>query len=166
MNVLDWFIFEPDPFPEPIQRLKCITGDLRDEAIVKESLENVETVIHLAGISNDPSSELNPQTTRDINLKAACRLVDLAGESGVKRFINASSASVYGIREEENITEDLELRPQTVYAECKAECEEYVLSKNTEDFITTSVRTGDTQRLFSANAAGFDRQYFNVSRGM
>jgi nucleoside-diphosphate-sugar epimerase len=140
ITVLDWFLFEPRQFSRPLPRLKCVVGDLRDENKVKESLENVETVIHLAGISNDPSSELNPQATRDINYKASCRLVDLAQQSGVGIFINASSASVYGIREEENITEELEPRPQTIYARCKAEGEAYVLSSNRRDFLTTSVR--------------------------
>jgi nucleoside-diphosphate-sugar epimerase len=140
VSVLDWFLFEPRQFNEKIPKLKCVVGDLRNEDKVKESLEDVEAVIHLAGISNDPSSELNPEATKDINLKASCRLVDLARQAGVKSFINASSASVYGVREEENITEDLEPQPQTVYALCKAECEAYVLSNNSEKFLTTSVR--------------------------
>jgi nucleoside-diphosphate-sugar epimerase len=140
VTVLDWFIFEPRQFTGHLPGLKCVVGDLRDADKVKESLEEIEAVIHLAAISNDPSSELNPQATREINFDASCRLADLARQAGIKRFINASSASVYGVRDEENITEELEPRPQTVYARCKAECETYVLSNNSDDFLTTSVR--------------------------
>jgi len=140
VTVLDWFIFEPRQFTQPVPGLKCLVGDLRDKDKVEMSLEGADAVIHLAAISNDPSSELDPQATWDINYEASCRLVDLARQAGIKRFINASSASVYGIREEENITEDLDPRPQTIYARSKAECEAYVLANNSEDFLTTSVR--------------------------
>jgi nucleoside-diphosphate-sugar epimerase len=140
VTVLDWFIFEPRQFSEPLPELTCIVGDLRNGSKVKQALERAEAVIHLAAISNDPSSELNPQATWEINLEASCRLVDLAEQAGIRRFINASSASVYGVRDEENVTEDLEPRPQTIYARCKAECETYVLSRNSRNFISTSVR--------------------------
>jgi nucleoside-diphosphate-sugar epimerase len=140
VTILDWFLFEPRQFTNPMRGLTCVVGDLRNQGRVKEALEGAEAVIHLAAISNDPSSELDPQATWEINFEASCRLVDLAREAGVKRFINASSASVYGIREEEYVTEDLEARPQTIYARSKVECETYVLANHCSGFTTTSVR--------------------------
>lgn len=140
VTVLDWFIFEPRQFASPTPGLTCLVGDLRDGEKVRAALEHAEAVIHLAAISNDPSSELDPEATWEINFKASCGLLDLAERAGVRRFINASSASVYGVRDEERVTEELEPRPQTVYARSKAEFESYLLGRNRNDFTATSVR--------------------------
>lgn len=140
VTVLDCFLFEPRQFVKPIDGLHCVCGDLRDAEAVKRALDACEAVIHLAGISNDPSSELDPRMTWDINFTASCRLVESAREAGIRRFINASSASVYGVREESRVTEELDPKPQTIYARSKADCEAFVLSCNSKTFITTSVR--------------------------
>jgi nucleoside-diphosphate-sugar epimerase len=141
INVLDWFIFKKDVFDHlQTSDLKCIKGDIRDRDTIKQSLEGVETVIHLAAISNDPSSELNPKATQEINLDATCKLADISRACGVKRFINASSASVYGIREGNPAVEDCTPNPITLYSKCKLESERYILSLNDHDFITTSLR--------------------------
>lgn len=141
INVLDWFIFKKDVFDYlQTNDLKCINGDIRDQDTIKQSLEGVETVIHLAAVSNDPSSELNPKATKEINLDATCKLADIARTCGVKRFINASSASVYGIQEGKLAVEDCAPYPITLYSKCKLESERYILSLNSHDFIATSLR--------------------------
>jgi len=115
----------------PVQYLKSgqlevTRGDLRDDRLVETALHDVDCVIHLAGISNDPSSDLDPALTREVNIDATKRLIDAARDKGVTRFINASSSSVYGIKEEANVTEDLPLEPLTVYSESKVAIEEYL----------------------------------------
>lgn len=140
VTVLDWFIFEPRQFGAPARDLTCVVGDLRDGEKVKEALGHAEALIHLAAISNDPSSELDPDATWEINFEASCGLLESAERAGVRRFVNASSASVYGIRDEENVTEELEPQPQTVYARSKAEFESYLLTRDRPGFTATSVR--------------------------
>jgi nucleoside-diphosphate-sugar epimerase len=99
-----------------------------------------DAVIHLACISNDPSFELDPDLGRSINYDAFVDLVDVAKDSGVKRFIYASSSSVYGIKETDNVTEDLPLLPLTDYSRYKALCEEVLLSKREPGFVTLVLR--------------------------
>ncbi len=142
VRVLDWFIFDPHLFDsfQDNPNLELIRGDTRDSELVRRSLEGIDAVIHLAAISNDPSSDLNPQLTREVNLEAVLGLVDIAKQQGVKRFINASSASVYGIKEQENVTEELPLEPITLYAKYKAESEAYILEANSSEFTTVSIR--------------------------
>jgi len=103
VRVLDWFIFKKDVFDHllPTDELELIRGDIRHHKTVNRSLEGIDVVIHLAAISNDPSCELDPELTREVNLDAVEYLVGAAKRHGVKRFINASSASVYGIKEVE-----------------------------------------------------------------
>lgn len=141
IEVLDWFIFKQDVFQHfHTNNLTCIKGDIRHHETVKRALEGVETVIHLAAISNDPSSELNTKATREINLEAACKLADISKACGVKRFINASSASVYGIHQGKPATEDSTPNPVTLYSKCKLESEHYILSLNNHNFTATSLR--------------------------
>jgi nucleoside-diphosphate-sugar epimerase len=107
---------------------------------VRKALEGVDAVIHLACISNDPSFELNPDLGKSINYDASVQLIDLCVEKGVKRFIYASSSSVYGIKEIENVTEDLALEPLTDYSKYKAMIEEYALRKKSNDFVVLVLR--------------------------
>ena len=93
-----------------------------------------ESVIHLACISNDPSFELNPEVGKSINYDAFPGLVDVSKDQGVRRFIYASSSSVYGLRDEENVTEDLALLPLTDYSKYKAMCEDILLEKREPGF--------------------------------
>src|SRR5439155_550760 len=92
----------------------CIKGDIRDQALLKHSLPGSDIVIHLACISNDPSFELDPGLSRSINYEAFEPLVAIARECAAKRFIYASTSSVYGVSDEENVTEDHPLVPLTV----------------------------------------------------
>ena len=102
-----------------------IKGDLRDRrASLDTRTRRLHAVIHLACISNDPSFELDPALGKSINYDAFLPLVQLSKKHGVRRFIYASSSSVYGIKDEENVTEELPLKPLTDYSKYKAMCEE------------------------------------------
>ncbi|MBI3956055.1 SDR family oxidoreductase [Candidatus Gottesmanbacteria bacterium] len=108
--------------------LECIRGDIRKPDVVKRALKGIDAVIHLAGISNDPSFELDPALGKSVNYDATIALIDRAKRSGVRRFIYASSSSVYGVKTEKNVTEDLPLTPITDYSKYKALCEAYLLN--------------------------------------
>lgn len=106
-----------------------VHGDLRKKEDIKKALKGTDSVIHLACISNDPSSELDPSFTHEVNYDGSIQLIDLAKEAGIRRFIYASSSSVYGIKQEPNVTEDLPLEPLTQYSRLKVEVEHYLLYK-------------------------------------
>lgn len=112
--------------PRTTSQLELITGDLCHYDFT-ELLKGVDQVIMLASISNDPSFDLNPGLSKKVNYDATVRFYTEVQKSSVKRFIFASSSSVYGVREEENITENLTLHPITPYAYYKAEAEKYFL---------------------------------------
>ncbi|MCF7835528.1 MAG: SDR family oxidoreductase [Candidatus Marinimicrobia bacterium] len=102
--------------------------DMRKKNYLKEAVQNADVVVHLACISNDPSFDLDPKLGKSINLDAFLSLVNVVRESKQKNgnpnlFVYASSSSVYGIKEEENVTEDLELEPLTDYSKYKVLCE-------------------------------------------
>jgi nucleoside-diphosphate-sugar epimerase len=122
--------------------LEVIAGDLRDAAAVRRLLEEgrFDAVIQLGAISNDPSSELDPELTRDVNLRALEVLMPEAKRTGVQRFLYASSASVYGIKSDPDVTEELPLEPLTLYARYKAEGEAILNALCDEDFCGVSVR--------------------------
>ena len=111
VRVLDLMIFGSRGLNSVKDRCEIIDGDIRDSDLVEKCLEGVNSVIHLAAISNDPSADLNFGLTMDVNYNATRYLLDLSKKSGVRRFVYASSSSVYGIKEEENVTEDLSLKP-------------------------------------------------------
>jgi nucleoside-diphosphate-sugar epimerase len=121
-------------------KIKKISGDIRDIENVKKSMKGHDAVIHLACISNDPSFELNPNLGKSINLDAFEPIVKTARELNIKRFIYASSSSVYGIKNEKNVHEDMALEPLTDYSKFKAECESILSKYNTEDFTTVTIR--------------------------
>ena len=120
--------------------LEQIKGDIRNRALLEQAMQGCDAVIHLACISNDPSFDLDPELGRSINYDAFFPLVDIARDSGVRRFIYASSSSVYGIKEEDNVTEDLPLQPLTDYSKYKAMCEEVLLAKRAPGFVPLILR--------------------------
>lgn len=120
--------------------LTQIKGDLRDQNILANALKGVDTVIHLACISNDPSFELNPELGKSINYDAFGPLVRLSKQAGVGRFIYASSSSVYGIKEEPEVTEDMSLEPLTDYSRYKMLCEDILLNEKTAGFVPLVIR--------------------------
>ena len=120
--------------------LKIIKGDIRDIDKIKNALKEQHIVIHLACISNDPSFELNPNLGKSINLDSFVPLVEASLLKGIKRFIYASSSSVYGIKEEKDVHEEIELEPLTDYSKFKAECEKILLEYNSDHFDPVIVR--------------------------
>ncbi len=141
VKVLDLYIYgdtlhsaESDP------NLQQVKGDIRDARLLAEIMPGCDAVIHLACISNDPSFELNPDLGRSINYDAFFGLVDIARDSGVHRFIYASSSSVYGVKKEVAVTEDLPLEPLTDYSKYKALCEDILLQKAAPGFTTFILR--------------------------
>ena len=102
VTVLDLMIYGQDVLDKH-SNLSIIKGDIRDQNLLKEILPGLECVIHLACISNDPSFELNPVLGKSINLDAFKPLVEISKMNSVKRFIYASSSSVYGVKSEKNV---------------------------------------------------------------
>ncbi len=142
VKVLDLYIYGEDVL-DPVKddpNLKQIKGDIREKALLERELKGVDAVIHLACISNDPSYELDPELGKSINYDAFINLVDISKKLGVKRFIYASSSSVYGIKEEDNVTEDLPLEPLTDYSKYKALCEDYLLKQRSPGFVVLVLR--------------------------
>jgi nucleoside-diphosphate-sugar epimerase len=130
VTVLDLYLYGNDVLRQVAadQGLREVRGDMRDRSTLRDALRGVTDVIHLACISNDPSFELNPGLGRSINYDCFPMLVEEAKAAGVSRFVYASSSSVYGLRDEQNVVEELELRPLTDYSKYKALCEEILLN--------------------------------------
>jgi nucleoside-diphosphate-sugar epimerase len=124
VKVLDtlWF----GNFLTPHPNLTVIQGDIRN--IDRVPLSDADTVIHLASVANDPCSDLDPKLTWEISALATMQLADKAVRCGVKQFIYASSGSVYGIKSEEQVTEELELEPLTEYNKTKMVSERVLMS--------------------------------------
>jgi nucleoside-diphosphate-sugar epimerase len=106
--------------------LSVVEGDIRDAD--KLDLSGFDAVIHLSSVANDPCSDLNPLLTWEISCLATMRLADKAARQGVKHFIYASSGSVYGLKDEDSVTEDLELVPLSEYNKTKMVGERVLLS--------------------------------------
>ncbi len=142
VKVLDLYMYGDNVLSEVkwSQNLVEIKGDIRNQELLRKVIPGCDTVIHLACISNDPSFDLNPNLGKSINYDAFVPLVDIAKENGVNRFIYASSASVYGIKDVDNVTEDMPLDPLTDYSKYKALCEEVLTCYQSSDFNTTIVR--------------------------
>jgi nucleoside-diphosphate-sugar epimerase len=108
------------------ENLRNIKGDIRDVDSIP--LDGVDAIIHLANIANDPAVELNPTLSWEVNVLASQQLADKAVREGVKHLLYASSGSVYGLKEEPNVTEDLPLVPISVYNKTKMVAERVFLS--------------------------------------
>jgi nucleoside-diphosphate-sugar epimerase len=108
------------------ENLVCIKGDIiRTEDV---DITGVDAIIHLASIANDPTGDLNPKLTWETSCLATMRLADLAARQGIQRFIYASSGSVYGVQEAQDVTEDLPLLPLSEYNKTKMVSERVLLS--------------------------------------
>jgi len=117
-----------------------ITKDIRD--ITKKDLAGIDTIIHLAGLSNDPLGEFSPKLTEDINYIGTMQLAEMAKDVGVSRFVYASSQSMYGVSDTSSeLDEDnSEKNPVTAYAIAKWNAEQQLHSMITDDFVVTSFR--------------------------
>ena len=139
VSVIDLMLYGEDVI-NPHQNLNMIIGDIRDIELLKKSIPGHDAVIHLACISNDPSFELNPNLGRSINLDAFEPLVQISKDSGVSRFIYASSSSVYGVKEEKDVHEEMSLEPLTDYSKFKADCEKILEKFESPNFTTVTIR--------------------------
>jgi nucleoside-diphosphate-sugar epimerase len=119
---IQWFGNHLQPHPA----LTVVQGDVRDPDQI--DLDGVDAVIHLSSVANDPCGDLDPKLTWEISCLATMQLADRCMRKGIKRFIYASSGSVYGVKEEEQVTEDLELLPISEYNKTKMCGERIVLS--------------------------------------
>lgn len=142
VTVLDLYMYGHDVLGAVAShpRLIQIRGDIRNAAVVEKAVAGCDSVIHLACISNDPSFELDPELGKSINFDAFRPLVRAAKRAGVRRFIYASSSSVYGIKDGIEVTEDIPLEPLTDYSKYKALCEEVLLEEREPGFVPLVVR--------------------------
>lgn len=130
VKVLDLFLYGEKGLDEangsPL--LKKVKMDIRDSQRLRKELAGMDAVIHLACISNDPSFELNPRLGKSINYDAFPALLEAVRENSVKRFVYASSSSVYGVKKVSHVTEEALCEPLTDYSKYKMLCEETLRS--------------------------------------
>ncbi len=117
---------------------KTLNKDIRH--ITAEDLQGVDAVVHMAELSNDPTGQLSPNITYDINHKGSVRLAELAKAAGVRRFVYMSSCSVYGVATGQDVTEESEVNPQTAYAICKTLVERDLQPMADDNFSPTFMR--------------------------
>lgn len=142
--------------PKKNKHLKIVNGDIRDTKKISKHCKGSEIFIHLACISNDASFELNNSLSKSINMDSFEPMVKAAKKANIKRFIYASSSSVYGISKKKNVTENHILKPLTLYNKYKGMCEPILKKYTDENF------TGVTFR--PATVCGYSpRQRFDVS---
>lgn len=113
-------------FLKPHPRLTVIRGDVRN--IESIDLDGIDAIVHLSSVANDPCGDLDPKLTWEISCLATMQLADKAVRTGVRQFVYASSGSVYGIKNEPQVTEDLELKPISEYNKTKMVAERVLLS--------------------------------------
>jgi nucleoside-diphosphate-sugar epimerase len=117
---------------------RTLLKDIR--RITAEDLKGMEAIVHMAELSNDPTGELAPHITYEINHKGSVRLAELAKQAGVERFVYMSSCSVYGVAADGYVTEDSAVNPQTAYAICKTLVERDLQPMASDDFSPTFLR--------------------------
>ncbi len=117
---------------------KTLNKDIRH--ISAQDLQGVDAIVHMAELSNDPTGQLSPNITYDINHKGSVRLANLAKAAGISRFVYMSSCSVYGVATAGDVTEDSQVNPQTAYAECKTMVERDVQLMADDSFSPTFMR--------------------------
>jgi len=139
VTVVDLMIYGKDVLKNH-PNLRIIEGDIRNKNLLNKILPNHEIIIHLACISNDPSFELNPKLGKSINLDAFTPLVEIAKKNSVERFIYASTSSVYGIKKEKDVDEQMSLEPLTDYSKYKVECEVILKKYISENFTPIVIR--------------------------
>ena len=142
VTVLDLYLYGENIFGDTAKhpRLRQIKGDMRNLELVESALIGQDAVIHLACISNDPSFDLDPDLGKSINYDCFRPLVRAAKSAAVSRFIYASSSSVYGVKDEDNVTENLPLMPLTDYSKYKALCEDILHEERAPGFTTLILR--------------------------
>jgi nucleoside-diphosphate-sugar epimerase len=134
VTVFDTFWFGQDFLPINNPNLNLVEGDIRDSQKLRKVFKDQLTVVNLACVSNDASFELDEKLSTSVNLDAFEPMVIAAKQSGVRKFIYASSSSVYGISEAKNVTEDHPLVPLTLYNKYKGMCEPLLKKHLDKDF--------------------------------
>ena len=138
ITVYDTFYF--GNFLPTHPNLKCVKGDIRDTKAWADAVKGCDTVIHLACISNDPSFELDDGLSTSINYDCFEPLVIASKAAGVRRFINASTSSVYGVSSAPLVKEDHPLVPLTHYNKFKGLCEKLLFKHQSKDFVCVTIR--------------------------
>ena len=138
--VFDLMLFGDEGLPRGRSGLTVIEGDLRNTRTFESALEGVDSVIHLACISNDPSFELDPELSKSINFDCFEPTVKTCVNVGVKRFIYASTSSVYGVSDAPEVTEEHPLLPISDYNKYKGLSEPYLLKYQSPAFTTVIIR--------------------------
>jgi nucleoside-diphosphate-sugar epimerase len=139
VTIFDLFLYGENVIANQ-KNLKKIKGDIRDKKLLSKVISGHEVVIHLACISNDPSFELNPELGKSINFDCFEPLVKISKDSGIKKFIYASSSSVYGLKTVPNVNEKMSLEPLTDYSKFKAMCEDILLKYSSKNFVGVILR--------------------------
>lgn len=140
VTVYDTCYYGSDFLPHDNPNYKLVIGDIRDLSYFAESVKGHDAVIHMACISNDASFELNEQLSTSVNLHAFHPLVKACKSSGVRRFIYASSSSVYGVSESPDVTEDHPLVPVSLYNKYKGDCEPLLWEEVSNNFVGVIIR--------------------------
>lgn len=136
---LDSDLYERCTFGDGIANVPSIKKDIRDVEV--SDLEGFDAVVHLAGLSNDPLGDLNPELTHEINHRASVRLASLAKQAGVQRFVFSSSCSNYGAAGDTPVNEDSPFNPVTPYGISKANTELDVTQLADDNFSPTFLRS-------------------------
>lgn len=136
--VYDTLWFGASFLPHP--RLRVVRGDIRDPRAVATALTGCDAVVHLACISNDTSFALDERLSTSINRDAFKPLLQICREAGIKRFINASTSSVYGVSDAPEVTEEHPKVPLTLYNRFKWECEQQLQEINDPGFVWVTIR--------------------------
>ena len=140
VTVYDTCFFGNDFLPGDNPNFKLITGDIRNTDFFADSVKNQDVVINMACISDDASFELNEDLSTGVNLHAFHPMVKACKKAGVKRFIYASSSSVYGVSDSPNVTEEHPLLPVSLYNKYKGECEPMLWEEISNDFVGVTIR--------------------------
>jgi len=135
---LDIDIFRACTYGNELQEIKTINKDVRDVEIA--DLKGFDAIIHLAGLSNDPLGDLNPELTYELNYKATVSLAEKAKAAGVKRFVFSSSCSTYGASGDDFIDETSEFNPVTPYGKSKVLAEQDLIKLGDDKFCVTFLR--------------------------
>ena len=145
VKVFDRLYYGDQGIREVLERIKLVAGDIR--TMDSSVLDEVDAVINLSGLSNDPTAEYNPKANFEMNTQATEHLAKICKKRGVRRFIFASSCSIYdvGIGNDEKdilLDEEVPVNPKAAYSSSKYQAERILLSMNDEDFSPVILRKG------------------------
>lgn len=140
VTVYDIMYFGDYFLPKDNPGLRVVEGDIRDTAKLAKAFQGQDAVISLACVSNDASFELDERLSTSVNMDAFEPMVIAAKRAGVRRFVYASSSSVYGVSDKPDVTEDHPLVPLTLYNKYKGLCEPLLFKHQSPDFVCVTIR--------------------------